>query len=207
MCVDAARTLCCGPCQEAFKKKELQPRMEQAQAGQRTLFFVDAAHFVLAPFLGFVWSLTRLFIKASTGRKRFNVLGALNAMPHELITVTNDTYINAQSVCDLLRRIAQLGFEVPITLVLDNARYQKCRIVQELAETLDIELLYLPAYSPNLNLIERLWKFVKTKCLYCKYYAEFSDFKHAWVRLTPPTNLNWIFYSHPVSRLLKKRGF
>ena len=44
-------------------------------------------------------------------------------MPHELITVTNDTYINAQSVCDLLRRIAQLGFEVPITLVTDNARY------------------------------------------------------------------------------------
>ena len=51
-------------------------------------------------------------------------------MTHELITVTNDTYINAQSVCDLLRRIAQLGFEVPITLVADNARYQKCRIVQ-----------------------------------------------------------------------------
>jgi len=69
-------------------------------------------------------------------------MGALNAMTHELITVTNNTYINAQSVCDLLRRIAQLGFEVPITLVTDNARYQKCRIVQELAETLDIELLY-----------------------------------------------------------------
>ena len=69
-------------------------------------------------------------------------MGALNAMTHELITVTNDTYINAQSVCDLLRRTAQLGFEVPITLVLDNARCQKCRIVQELAETLDIELLY-----------------------------------------------------------------
>ena len=63
-------------------------------------------------------------------------------MTHELITVTNNTYINAQSICDLLRRIAQLGFEVPITLVTDNARYQKCRIVQELAETLDIELLY-----------------------------------------------------------------
>ena len=97
---------------------------------------------MLAPFFGFVWSLTRLFIKAPAGRKRFNVLGALNAMPHELITVTNDTYINAQSVCDLLRRIAQLGFEVPITLVTDNARHQKCRIVQELVEILDIELLY-----------------------------------------------------------------
>ena len=69
-------------------------------------------------------------------------MGALNAMTHELITVTNNTYINAQSVCDLLRHIVQLGFEVPITLVLDNARYQKCRIVQELAEILDIELLY-----------------------------------------------------------------
>ena len=97
--------------------------MEQAQAGQRSLFFVDAAHFVLAPFLGFVWSLTRLFIKAPASRKRFNVLSALNAMTHELITVTNDTYIDAQSVCDLLRRIAQLGFEVPITLVTDNTRH------------------------------------------------------------------------------------
>ena len=134
---------------------------------------------MLAPFLGFVWSLTRLFIKAPAGRKRFNVLGALNAITHELITVQNDTYINAQSVCDLLMRIAERGAVVPITLVLDNARYQKCQIVWELAETLHIELLYLPAYSPNLNLIERLWKFVKKKCLYCKYYAEFSDFKGA----------------------------
>ena len=105
--------------------------------------------------------------------------------------VTNDTYINAQSVCDLLRRIAQLGFEVPITLVTDNARYQKCRIVQELAETLDIELLYLPAYSPNLNLIERLWKFVKTKCLYCKYYGEFSDFKHTIIACLGQTHTTY----------------
>ena len=112
-------------------------------------------------------------------------------MTHELITVTNDTYINAQSVCDLLRRIAQLDFEVPITLVLDNARYQKCRIVQELAETLDIELLYLLGYSPNLNLIERLWKFVKTKCLYCKYYAKFSDSKHAIIACLGQTHTTY----------------
>jgi transposase len=43
---------------------------------------------------------------------------------------------------------------IPITLVLDNARYQKCKIVEELALSLSIELLYLPSYSPNLNLIE-----------------------------------------------------
>ena len=79
----------------------------------------------------------------------------------------------------LLVRIAKSAGEMPITLVLDNARYQKCPIVRELAEKLTIEFLYLPAYSPNLNLIERLWKFVKKKCLYSKYYTEFSDFKRA----------------------------
>ena len=168
-----------GKKQQAFKEEKLQPRLDQAAAGQRAVFFVDAAHFVLAPFLGFLWSFTRIFIKAPAGRKRFNVLGALNAITHELIMVQNDSYINALSVCDLLRCIAALGVTVPITLVLDNAKYQKCQIVYQLAQTLDIELLYLPAYSPNLNLIERLWKFVKKKCLYSKYYAEFADFKAA----------------------------
>lgn len=165
--------------QERFLKEELEPRLEEAKSGQRVVYFVDAAHFVLAPFLGILWCFTRLFIKAPSGRKRFNVLGALNAVTHELTTVTNDTYINAQSFCDLLWCIARLNIGVPITLVLDNARYQKCKIVWELAESLNIELLYLPPYSPNLNLIERLWKFVKKQCLYSKYYSEFKDFKNA----------------------------
>ena len=111
--------------------------------------------------------------------QRFNVLGALNAVTHELITVTNDTYINAQSVCELLNKIAALDLKIPITLVLDNARYQKCALVFELAESLNIELLYLTTYSPNLNLIERLWKFVKKQCLYSVYYPDFSSFKQS----------------------------
>jgi transposase len=143
------------------------------------VFFVDAAHFVLSSFLGLLWCFERLFIRAPAGRQRFNVLGALNAITHELVTVTNDTYINAQRVCELLRAIAALGLGVPITLVLDNARYQKCQLVSALAQELNIELLYLPAYSPNLNLIERLWKFVKKKCLYSTYYPNFKDFKQA----------------------------
>jgi transposase len=98
---------------------------------------------------------------------------------HELVLVTNDTYINAESVCELLRKIALLHIALPITLVLDNARYQKCEIVAALASQLNIELLFLPAYSPNLNLIERLWKFVKKEVLYSKYYSDFSSFKRA----------------------------
>ena len=106
-------------------------RLTEAKAGQRIVYFMDAAHFVFAPFLGYLWSFSRLFVRAPAGRKRFNVLGALNAITHEVITVTNDSYINAQSVCTLLRQLAALPVNVPLTLVLDNARYQKCAIVQE----------------------------------------------------------------------------
>lgn len=143
------------------------------------MFFVDAAHFVLGAYLGFLWCFERLFVKSGSGRQRFNVLGALNAITHELILVTNEAYINAQSVCELLHKLAALELGIPITLVLDNARYQKCALVMELAQSLNIELLYLTTYSPNLNLIERLWKFVKKQCLYSVYYADFDAFKQA----------------------------
>jgi len=165
--------------QAAYLAETLEPRLADAQAGQRAVFFVDAAHFVLATFLGFLWSLTRVFLKAPAGRQRFNVLGALNAITHELITVTNDTYITAESLCGLLKKLAALNLAVPITVFLDNARYQKCALVQALAASLNIELCYLPAYSPNLNLIERVWKFVKKQSLYSKYYADFASFKAA----------------------------
>ena len=134
---------------------------------------------MLAPFLGYLWSFCRVFIQAPAGRQRFNVLGALDAISHQLVTVTNDTYINAQSVCQLMHKLRHLTPELPIVLILDNARYQKCEWVWTMASHLKIELLYLPPYSPNLNLIERLWKFVKKKCLYSIYYADFNTFSNA----------------------------
>ncbi len=143
-----------------------------------------------------------MFIQAPSGRQRFNVLGAINAVTHELITVTNDTYINAQSFCELLRRISQLKYNVPITIVLDNARYLKCALVQNLAKSLNIELLYLPSYSPNLNQIERLWKFVKKKCLYSKYYSEFGSFKKAITNCLEQTNTT---YKQEIDSLLTLR--
>jgi len=174
--------------QAVFKQEKLEPRLEEARAGQRAVFSVDAVHFVLAPFLGFLWCFERVFIRAPAGRQRFNVLGALNVISHELITVTNDSYINAESVCQLLLKLAELNLGVPITLILDNARYQKCARVLDLAKSLNIELLFLPAYSPNLNLIERLWKFVKKQCLYSIYYPDFASFKQAISECLSKTN-------------------
>lgn len=140
---------------------------------------MDAAHFVYGAFLGYLWCLTRLFVPSPAGRKRHNVLGALHAVSKEVVTITNTSYINSHSVCLLLLKLAQAYGDWPITIVLDNARYQKCGLVQDCAAALDIELLYLPSYSPQLNLIERLWRFVKKECLYAKYYPSFTEFQQA----------------------------
>ena len=111
-----------------------------------------------------------------SGRRRWNVLGAFNAVSGQLTTVANDGYITATTVCELLRKLSVQYAGRPIVIVLDNARYQRCKLVMDLAEELDIALQFLPSYSPNLNLIERLWKFTKKKCLYNMYYETFDEF-------------------------------
>jgi transposase len=160
-------------------QNELTPRLQAAQAGQGHVLFVDAAHFVYGTFLSNLWSLVRLTVRAATGRQRLNVLGAWNAVTHQLTWVTNTTVVNSDTMCELLQAIARQGLTGPITLVLDNARYQRNAVVQALAADLGIDLLYLPSYSPNLNLIERLWKYLKRQALYGRYHATFDDFKTA----------------------------
>jgi hypothetical protein len=171
--------------QKEFLETKLQPRLNEAEKGKRKVYFVDAAHFVFGSFLGYLWSFARVLIPTPNGRQRFNVLGALDAISKEMLTITNVTYITSIQVCELLEKIAQKSVDpvtnalVPTTVVLDNARYQRCKLVQEKATVLGIELLFLPPYSPNLNLIERMWKFTKKETLNSKYYANFLLFKSA----------------------------
>lgn len=162
--------------QAEFLETKLKPALQAARAGQGHVFFVDAAHFVMGAFLCCVWCMARLFIRGGSGRKRYSVLGAWNAVTQELIGITTDATVSAETMCALLRKIAALGLQGPITLVLDNARYQHCALVKELAKSLNIHLEFLPSYSPNLNLIERLWKFIKKQVLYGKHYGTFSEF-------------------------------
>lgn len=165
--------------QARFLEAELEPALQEARVSRRAVFFVDAAHFVWAPFLGCLWCLARLFVRSATGRKRYNVLGALNAVTHEVTRVCNEGYVTAETVCTLLRTLASSGLQVPITVVLDNARYQRCELVQSLARQLGIHLLFLPSYSPNLNLIERLWRFVRKQSLNSTWFDSFEQFQGA----------------------------
>src|SRR5512135_165564 len=165
--------------QAIFVREKRGPGLKQARRGRRQVYFVDAAHFVFAPFLGCLWCAVRRFVRAASGRKRYNVRGAIDAVTHRMIRVTNDGSINAESVCTLLRAVAEAAVGLPITLVLDNARYQKCALVQALAASLGIELVYLPGDSPNLNLIERLWRFVRNQSRDSTYYEDCEQFRTA----------------------------
>jgi len=151
--------------------------MDRAKSGEVALLFVDASHFVMGcDFLGYIYGKVRRFIKTYSGRRRYNVLGALNFVTKKVTTVSNDAYITASEVCDLLRKVAAEYTKTPVYMILDNARYQKCAIVTDLANRLGIHLVYIPPYSPNLNLIERLWKHVKNR-LRTKYYDDFDTFQ------------------------------
>ncbi len=120
------------------------------------MIFCDAANFVLQPFLCSLWCAFRVFIKASAGRNRINVLGTVYAISKQVVTLTNTTYIASNTHIEFLKMIKEKYAGKPIAIVLDNDRYQHCFVVKTMAKSLAIYLLFLPPYSLNLNIIERL---------------------------------------------------
>ena len=165
-----------GQMQFEFYTSEMLPWPEAAGKAERKVFFVDAAHFVLGAFLGMIWCFARILVRTSPGRQRYSVLGAVDSHSHELISIRTRENINATSVVALLDAIREKHPGVAISLVMDNARYQRCAAVVEHAAQLDVELLFLPPSSPNLNLIERMWKLTKRRCLTNRYHKDFASF-------------------------------
>ena len=174
--------------QRAFFEKTLRPLMQKAKKGKIALLFVDASHFVMGcDHLGYIYGRARRFVRTYSGRSRYNVLGALDHATKKLTAITNDTYITATEVCGLIKKVSLEYAGKPVYLVLDNARYQKCKAVQALAAELRATLVYIPPYSPNLNLTERLWKYTKNR-LRTKHYDDFNVFKETIDSITDSTD-------------------
>lgn len=132
--------------QRQFYDSVLHPLMEKAKANELTLLFMDASHFVLGcDFLGCIYCKVRRFILTFSGRKRYNVLGAIDYATKKVLTVANDTYITATEVCEMLRKISTEYPGQAVHIVLDNARYQRCEVVKNLAAALGD---YPPVHTP-----------------------------------------------------------
>ena len=140
---------------------------------------MDAAHGVYGTYPCRLWSILRVFARAASGRQRFDALGAWNAVTRTFVSVADTTVVNTDAMCALLRKIAATGLVGPVTVVLDDARYQRNKVVQASAAELSVAPLYLPSYSPNLNPIERLWRSLKRSSVYGKYHPNFAAFKAA----------------------------
>ena len=137
---------------------------------------------------GITWDSTDKFAGSLNDRDALSRLGYwVNDGARTSIALNATTAINGRSALnfnnialsnlDALPSSSPAG--IPITIICDNAGYQKCAIVFEVAEELGITFLYLLSYSPHLNLIERLWKFVRKECLCSKYYVDFDSFRTA----------------------------
>jgi transposase len=148
---------------------------------QGKVFFADSVHPQHNPVLSYGWieKGKEKEVLTNSGRAHLNIIGALCIETRETIMRSSDT-INADAICDLIKALRKAhNIEEKIFLVLDNAPYNRSWKVHLRAEMEGIELIYLPPYSPNLNPIERFWKFFKKKVLYNQYYEKFGDFETA----------------------------
>lgn len=153
------------------------------QSGEdQAVFFVDAVHpqHNTRPASGWIRKGKDFPIPANSGRKRININGALNAHDVTDITVLESDRVNAQSTVALCTKLLGKHPNKQITIILDNARYYHNQIVKDwLRAHPEVKLLFLPPYSPNLNLIERLWRFMRKSVIDYHYYDTFSKFRKA----------------------------
>lgn len=183
-----------------YKKPKLVPGKADAQAQQAfveqyenlkenkekadVIYFMDATHPHHNPVLGRGWIRRGIecMIPSNTGRDRLNINGAIE-LENMRPVVRFDASINAASTVALFEQIEQHHPDAKrIYIICDNARYYRSKDVGRFLESSKIELIFLPPYSPNLNLIERFWKFFKKTVIYNTYYETFGEFRAACTR-------------------------
>jgi transposase len=162
---------------------ELEPFLAEIEPEKEVVYFLDAVHPQHNTRSDHAWIKRGQdkMLPSNTGRNRININGAMNAHEPEEVLIVEAERINAQCTQALLEKIlAQNPDKEQIYLFADNARYYYNATLQEwLSRNPKIQLFHLPPYSPNLNLIERLWKFLRKKVINLHYYPHFDGFRKA----------------------------
>lgn len=163
----------------AQKYEQITEQLDENQ----TVVFIDAVHPQHNTEPSKIWSEVgkQRWINSNTGRERLNINGAYNPFTQDVI-VRQDKTINGLSTIALFEQITHFYqyTKYQILAFADNGRANKSKLVREwLNKQSFIKVIYLPPYSPNLNLIERLWKFMRKNIINAKYYPQFKDFKKA----------------------------
>lgn len=156
-------------------------KLKENKAEDDVILFMDAVHPQHNPVMasGWIKQGKNFQICSNTGRQRLNINGAVSLDTLNLVMRYDDT-INAESTIKLFEQIeSAYPSAAKITVICDNARYYRSKLVKAYNEDSRIELMFLPPYAPNLNLIERYWKYFKKNVLYNRYYATFKEFKLA----------------------------
>jgi transposase len=161
---------------------EFVAEFEQMQADKEedeVHYFVDAVHPTLNSEASYGWieKGSEYQILSNSGRTRMNIFGALNA--NDVTDVITNEYktIDYLASEDFFEKIGQKNAKAKkIKVFIDNASYFKKMVAEGLIDE-RIEIVWLPTYSPNLNLIERLWKFFKKKILKNNYHGLAKGFR------------------------------
>lgn len=154
-------------------------KLKANKASEDKIYFMDGVHPLHNSILcnGWIKKGTEKAIKSNTGRDRLNINGACNIENAEVI-IHEDESVNAQSTIQLFDKMQVHQPTGKLFVIADNAKYYRSVLVSTYIKiNKRIRLIFLPPYSPNLNLIERLWKFYKKKVLYDKYYETVNEFK------------------------------
>ncbi|MEM6339493.1 MAG: IS630 family transposase [Pseudomonadota bacterium] len=170
--------------------ESLETLISKAERNELDLLFSDAAHFVYGKFDSYLWSKKTKYVPSGHGRYRINVYGAYDVLSNQVFSMYNQGYIDADFMVEYLtwlRTKIYKNMDKPIYMIMDNARYQHCKLVKQTAQKLNIILEFLPGYSPNLNVIERLWKYLK-KIIAGKYCQSQQTFFQTVVNLIKSLN-------------------
>jgi len=171
---------------DAMAQSEFKQEYENLAKEQKTdevILFMDGVHPQHNTATSKVWIKKgkEKHIKSNTGRSRINLNGIYNPQTQDILVHESKT-INAESTIEFFKEIEDYYEETKtkrIQIIVDNAKYYKNKTVKKYIETSRIELLFLPPYSPNLNLIERVWKLLRKKVINSQYYDTFNKFRDA----------------------------